>query len=713
MSEIANAAVQMSDRLAGGNKSAVTAIERVGLNLGQLVASSPDKALLAVAHAAAQISNPMERVAFLTDAVGKAGAKTLLPMLDDLDQKWNTLGGTIDEQGIKSLDEAGDALAELGRVGTKFLADVLTPMAPAFTFLATSIGDFVSATIPKLQAWFNGVIEGFMRVELAFREFDDNMRNAGLRELDQSDPARAGAVRQLNGIAPGGGFNSAQLARDRLGAFQFQPPAGSIPSRSSSPSGGGFAPGASGRSGRGANMMPFSRSFANRLSLPYATGIPAFPGFYQEPVGASFQNFSGVGFAPTVGMNRPGGGGSGGSGRPSKAVLGMMAANLVAQYLPGRSGQVARGALGGAATGAMIGSVIPVIGTAAGAVVGAVVGGAVSYIKSKRAEKKAKAARSAETMQVFEQFQTEDFQQLQNQAEKLGISMNKALSAKTMDEFTSAVRRVNEQLQITNDLQAQIDSLTEQSTVGFDKMNAVVKEFGLDIGKMGPAFQQAALDKESQKIIDAFALMEKGGADMNGVLDGMQDEISKVVQDSVKFGTTIPENMRPWIEKLRESGRLVDENGQALTDTSRLQFGAPMASEMDKVVKKLDELIAKLAELTQGFHDAGRAAGGIGSGLPGAGDYNDSTTGRETHGASGFATGGVAGRDFRRPGYGDVFPALLRRGERVMPAGVGGGGITIGNLTVSGGYGSRADAVEEIGNAVVAYVERRGGRLVA
>ena len=222
------------------------------------------------------------------------------------------------------------------------------------------------------------------------------------------------------------------------------------------------------------------------------------------------------------------------------------------------------------------------------------------------------------------------------------------------------------------------------------------------------------MDKEYQKIIDALAVMEKGGADMNGVLDGMQDEISKVVQDSLKFGTTIPGNMRPWIDKLIESGKLVDENGEKITDTSKMKFGAPMASEMEKVILKLDELIKKLADLTKGFQDAGTAAGDLGDvNYPNPG--NGGGQSQNGSGSDGFATGGVAGRDFRRPGHGDIFPALLKRGETVLPAGVGRGGVSlsIGNLSVGGGYGSRTEAVEEIGDAVVQYLERRGARLVA
>lgn len=732
MQDIAGAAIQMSDRLAGGNKSAAMAIDRVGLSIGQLTSMSPDKALLEVAHAAAQIANPMDRVAFLTDAVGKAGAKTLLPMLDDLERKWNAVGGVIDEQGIAKLDDAGDALADLGKVGTQFMANVLTPMAPAFTFLADSIGEFVQATIPKLQAWFAGVIEGFMRVEVAFREFDDNMRNAGLRELDRMDPARAGAMRQLAGLPAGGFHNSAQGPRDALDAFRFagtMPTPGNLKQGMFGPAFFQPPPGPPGKPPKagagGATVLPFTRNqWANISAVLGATnpmgngGLGTFPGFaYGDPLtnlmsasrmGIGFDGRSSmVPFAGTVPMNAPGGGGGGIGGFLSghKTQLAGLGLGLLSRFIPqgGKVGGMLSGASQGASMGAMFGPWGMGIGAALGGITGLFGGG-----------KAKKNAANAEIGEVFKQFSSKEFIAIQKEADRLGVSMEKALNAKTMKDFGTAVDEVTEKLGEMADIEAQIADLTQQTTVDFDKMNAVVQEFGLDISKLGPAFQQAKVDKEAQRIIDAMAIMEKGGADMTGVLEGMADEISAVVQDSIKFGTTIPENMKPWIEELIKSGKLVDENGNKITDMSQIKFGAAMESDMSKLTKKLDELIEKLGKMADAFNnvrDAAEGAGNVDIGEPGGG--NGGGQSQNGSGSPGFSTGGVAGRDFRRPGHGDIFPALLRRGERVMPAGASGMALSVGNISIGGGYGSRTEAVEEIGDALVSYLERRGARLVA
>lgn len=136
---------------------------------------------------------------------------------------------------------------------------------------------------------------------------------------------------------------------------------------------------------------------------------------------------------------------------------------------------------------------------------------------------------------------------------------------------------------------------------------------------------------------------------------------------------------------------------------------------MSKLTKKLDELIAQLAKLADGFANAAGAAADLADvEYPDAGDGSGGGQSQNGSGSPGFATGGVVGRDFRRPGHGDIFPALLKRGERVLPAGASGGmALSVGNISIGGGYGSRTEAVEEIGDALVSYLERRGARLVA
>lgn len=712
MDQIANASLQLSNRLAGGDKSAAKAMETLGLSTQRLLNMSPDMAMLEFAAALAKVENPQQRVALAMDGLGRS-AGALLPTLMDMNAQWDETNAKLSEDGVKALDDAGDAMDRLLDSGKGLLAIVFVPFAPlleGITNVLTPLSKLFSAFMADVLAPFD---------PSKWREWANSLKDAAasMAFMVGVGPGIVSALPPMPN-APGGGFMPTPA-----GALPLPSNMSDIERRLTAGVRGGSRGG--GASTGGARILPFQqRTFLgssmasifamgnspggfNAGSLPFMSSLP----FLQA--GASPISFAnGSGLAGTVPMNAPGGGGGlGGFLSSNKGKIGGMALSMAGQFLGSRMGGKAGAALSGAAQGAQMGAMFGPWGMG----IGAAAGGLMGLFTGGRA---AKNARSAETSQVFEQFSTKEFVNLQKEADRLGISMSKALNAKNMKDFGAAVEEVTGKIQEMTALEDEIASLTKAVTVDFDKMNAVVQEFGLDVSKLGPAFQQLKLDKEAQRIIDAMAIMEKGGADMTGVLEGMADEISKVVQDSIKFGTTIPENMKPWIEELIKSGKLVDENGKAITDMSQIKFGAAMESDMSKLTKKLDELIAQLAKLAEGFATAAGAAADLGNVQypnPGGGGGNEGGQSQNGSGSPGFATGGVAGRDFRRPGHGDIFPALLKRGETVLPAGVSRGGVSlsIGNLSVGGGYGSRSDAVEEIGDAVVRYLERRGARLVA
>lgn len=662
---------QAEQRLAGHNKQAEAAVRLMGLAPEALLKMDPLERLRAIAKGLADMEDPAKRSAAEMAVFGRsadAAAVALNALAAGADKTESALGPEFIKAGADAqdmLETLTNKALELGK------ALILLP-----SVIGTKVGewgrDSTLGTAFEMLGLHGSRKSPYAGPQTVHGPASENLWRP-------PTPTPAGAIDL-------GGNSQAFIERSlRL-----------VKGTKAKPGGYGGTPWTSTLGSSAASIFMLGNSPA---LLPFSLPFMASPGLLASSAGPlSFANGSGL--AGTVGMNAPGGQSFlsklFGGGKMTNLAAGGV--GLLSQLIPGINNA-------GSSIGSLAGSFFGPLGSALGGLGGGLIG---KLFGGGKAEKN---ARNAETSKVFEQFSTKEFIELQKQAEKFGISMDKALSAKTMKDFGAAVDEVNAKLTEMNDIQSQIDDLVARTTVGFDEMNAVVKEFGLDITKMGPAFQQAAIDKEAQRIIDAFAIMEKGGADMNGVLEGMSDEISKVVQDSIKFGSTIPENMRPWVNKLIESGKLLDENGNAITDISKVKWGAAMESDMSKLTKKLDELIQKLSDLADGFRDATGAATDLGNvdvGNPGGSSGSGNNE-------SGFSTGGMAGRDFRRPGHGDIFPALLRRGETVLPPGVSRGGVSlsIGNLSVSGGYRSRTDAVEEIGEAVVRYIERRGGRLVA
>lgn len=154
---------------------------------------------------------------------------------------------------------------------------------------------------------------------------------------------------------------------------------------------------------------------------------------------------------------------------------------------------------------------------------------------------------------------------------------------------------------ITDEQAQKLRGLRAEGEVDWARMKDAAERYGVDLDSLGGRFQSGRLHASAQAIINDFGLLTRGGADVGGVLLGMSDEISALVRDSLKFGTTIPANMRPWIEELARSGHLIDDQGNKIENLDKINFGDDLKDEaliakegFENIIKKLDELIAKI-----------------------------------------------------------------------------------------------------------------------
>jgi tetratricopeptide (TPR) repeat protein len=249
------------------------------------------------------------------------------------------------------------------------------------------------------------------------------------------------------------------------------------------------------------------------------------------------------------------------------------------------------------------------------------------------------------------------------------------------DSMRDAIRQLSQLPGVSKDVAAALQSLADDTKPNFEELTKIAKDYGIELENLGPKFQQAHISDEALKLITNFENLRNAGADVGGVINGMADEINKVVQDSLKFKVDIPENMRFMIEALINSNQLFDEQGNLIKDIADLKFGAPVETEADKIVKAI-EALGDILKLLPGIAD--KAASGIQDALnnihpptiyvpvvPAFGDFN------VPGGASGgvftgkafdsFSGGGVKGRVLPfRPPPGDDHLAWMAKGEGVL-----------------------------------------------
>jgi hypothetical protein len=177
-----------------------------------------------------------------------------------------------------------------------------------------------------------------------------------------------------------------------------------------------------------------------------------------------------------------------------------------------------------------------------------------------------------------------------------------------------AFQKQNDLLAQQKDLEAQITdletqrvALVESLTPQYQDMVSAAQVLGISLDGLGPKVDQLAANESWDQTINALDTLARGGADVGGMLDRSAQKLSAMVQESKKLGTTIPENMRPYLQNLVDSGKLLDASGQKMQDLTGIKFGAAIQTESDKTeasIAAIDKLLESLKTAVQAIVDA-------------------------------------------------------------------------------------------------------------
>jgi hypothetical protein len=136
--------------------------------------------------------------------------------------------------------------------------------------------------------------------------------------------------------------------------------------------------------------------------------------------------------------------------------------------------------------------------------------------------------------------------------------------------------------------------MTDAAGPSWQEMTSAAERYGIALDQLGQRYQQLKINDVAEAFAKDFDLLQEGGVDTSVLFEGMKEEISTIVQEAIKYGLTIPKSMEPVITSMMEQGYVTNEAGDALRDVAAIKFADPVISEVDKLILKLDELIATL-----------------------------------------------------------------------------------------------------------------------
>lgn len=645
LDDVTGAISQMQNRLSSDDKSAVAAVDRLGLSLRELKGLEPDQQFVAIAQAIAKIPDPMVRTQLAMDLFGRKGAEILPTMRADI-ARLAEEAPRMSAAAARGLDDFGDMMSKiwlsLKNVTGEVLAatiDGVRLMVASFGTLADVAGKLLAGNfkdawnaamglskeaLPDVKAAATGAAGAMSSAGTAAGNLADDTKASALaafeqqqfidrtndaikkhvQEVEKADKAQqafAGSVKSLSSI-----YVFLKAALEDAGSALHDLPSEALTTYATNQT-KARKEAEQWAQTNGAVLAPSIRSIGTAMQET-TKQASLFGGIFQK-------------LGPTIMSAIQGGGDVGKS-------IGSMIGNSFGTFFANKAAEQTSGFFA-SKLGGMIGSVIPGVGALAGQLLGAGMQKAMGWIKglfSDPMKKEIEAAqKEIDKLKAKMLEHGGDLEQIEARYNALGLSVREAWAGQgkqglealkaVQDEFNK--RLEDSKTKLTDlrgkfkDLQTELDGLigkanemgyvfnTQGELIGFnfDRVAQVAKDFGVDLAALGPAFQQAQLTAEAQKVIDAFTLLTMSGADVGGVLVGMKDEINKIVRDSLQFGTVIPANMRPWIEELIRTGQLTDANGQKITNLSQIKFGDPVKSQYEKINDSIQTVLSAMQDL--------------------------------------------------------------------------------------------------------------------
>lgn len=169
--------------------------------------------------------------------------------------------------------------------------------------------------------------------------------------------------------------------------------------------------------------------------------------------------------------------------------------------------------------------------------------------------------------------------QLGADGETLWKNLTQGVGRNNADQAAAAIKKVTDAFQL-------------QDTALAD-LKAAVQKYGFSIEELGPKFAQQNLNEQQGQLLKEWKLLNAAVTDHDVLLRKTAGSFQEIVAAALKSGATISSEFEGPIQSLIDMGLLVDENGEKLTDLSRIKFGS-LDTEFSKLTTAINNLTRAL-----------------------------------------------------------------------------------------------------------------------
>jgi hypothetical protein len=165
---------------------------------------------------------------------------------------------------------------------------------------------------------------------------------------------------------------------------------------------------------------------------------------------------------------------------------------------------------------------------------------------------------------------------LNEKAAAAGVTLIAMLNAKTPEAYKKAIDDLNAAFKFQDDAMKTLDD--------------TVQKYGFSIQELGPAFAAQKLSEQAGQLLKDYKVLTAANVDHVAIIEKMGPALNEYVKQSLLAGNAIPESMRPVLQSMVDLGDLTDENGDKLTDLSKLTFSETLDAKFSSLIDTINKL---------------------------------------------------------------------------------------------------------------------------